>query len=142
MRALDGQRANPGRPSTIARPTFKISPATIEWWRASTGGGVLTGSLPELATGVGDDDGEVNEGQRTTASMDGTSSSSGVAQNFGTASLDSDEIPTTTKATVRAPTTKIEQGLGFGMMKERGWGRRQSLGGFLPSSRSSMAMRP
>ena len=54
------------------------------------------------------------------ASTDGTSSSSGVVQNLGTAPLDSDEIPTMTKATARAPTTKIEQGLGFGMTRERG----------------------
>ena len=90
----------------------------------------------------GDEDGEVDDGLRTTANSLGYSSVLGAAPLLGFVVPSSGEMRTVTKSTVRSPMTKIELGLGFGIEREREWGRRQSLECSLPSSRSSMAERP
>ena len=55
-----------------------------------------------------------------TASMDGTSASSGVVQNLGTVRLDSDEMRTKTESTSWAPTTEMGQGIRTRELRERG----------------------
>ena len=63
----------------------------------------------------------------------------GVAPRLASVFPNSDEMRWRSKSTNKAPTTKIELGLGFGIEREREWGRRQSLECSLPSLRSSMA---
>ena len=102
-------------------------------------GGVLTGTSSDFAAEVGDEDGEVDGGLQMTAKLRGYSMVVGVAPRLAFVFPNSDEMRWRSKSTNKAPTTKIELGLGFGIEREREWGRRQSLGCSLPSSRSSMA---
>ena len=78
-------------------------------------GGALTGTSSDFAGGLGEDDGEVDEGLRTTAITDGYSSVLGAAPLLASSFPNSDEIPTVTKSTTRAPTTMGKQGISFGI---------------------------
>ena len=78
-------------------------------------GGVLTGTSSDFAAGLGDDDGEVDEGLRTTAITDGYSSVHGAAPLLASSFPSSDEIPMVTKSTLLAPTMMGKQGISFGI---------------------------
>ena len=80
-------------------------------------GGGLTGSSSALAAGLRDDDGEVDEGLRTTAKLCGYSMVDGVAWELNSVFPNSDEIPTVTKSTIGAPTTMGKQGVSFGILR-------------------------
>ena len=73
-------------------------------------GGILTGTSSDFAAGLGEDDGEVDEGLQMTANSLSYSSVLGVAPLLGFIVPSSGEMRTVTKSTVRAPTTEIEQG--------------------------------
>ena len=78
-------------------------------------GGALTGSSSALAVGLGEDDSEVDEGLRTTANSNSYSSVLGAALLLASSFPSSNEIPTVTKPTPRAPTTMGKQGISFGI---------------------------
>ena len=67
--------------------------------------GVLTGTSSDFAAGLGEDDGEVDEGLRTTAITGGYSLVLGAAPLLASSFPNSDEIPSVTKSTTGAPTT-------------------------------------
>ena len=67
-------------------------------------GGALTGRSSDFAAGLGEDDGEVDEGLRTTANLRSYSMVDGVAWGLDSVFPNSDEMRTVTKTTVRAPT--------------------------------------
>jgi hypothetical protein len=73
-------------------------------------GGVLTGSSPDFAAGLGNEDGEVDEDPRTTANSLSYSSVLGAAPLLGFVVPSSGEMRTRSKSTLRSPTTEIEQG--------------------------------
>ena len=78
-------------------------------------GGVLTGSSSDFAAGLGEDDGEVDDGLRTTAYSLSYSSVLGAAPLLDFIVPSSGEIPTVTKSTIGAPTTMGKQGVSFGI---------------------------
>ena len=80
-------------------------------------GGVLTGRSPDFAAGLGDDDGEVDKGSRTTAKLRGYSMVDGVAWGLDSVFPNSDEIPTVTKSTIGTPTMMGKQGVSFGILR-------------------------
>jgi hypothetical protein len=105
-------------------------------------GGALTGTSFDFAAGLGEDDGEVDEGLRTTANSISYSSVLGAAPLLGFVVPSSGEMRTRSKSTIGAPTTMGKQGVSFGIPRA-GQGRRK-IGEWwpLPSSRSPMAERP
>ena len=87
-------------------------------------GGELTGSSSDFAAGLGDEDGEVDEGLRTMAKLRGYSMVDGVACGLDSVFPNSDEMRTVNKTTVRAPTMMDKQGISFGIPRA-GQGRRK-----------------
>ena len=87
-------------------------------------GGVLTGRSSDFDAGLGEDDGEVIEGLRTTANSLSYSSVLGVAPLLDFIVPSSGEMRTVTKSTVRAPTRMDKQGISFGIPRA-GQGRRK-----------------
>ena len=73
-------------------------------------GGVLTGSSSDFAAGLGDEDGEVDDGLRMTANSLSYSSVLGAAPLLGFVVPSSGEMRTRSKSMVKSPTTEIEQG--------------------------------
>ena len=73
-------------------------------------GGVLTGTSSDFAAGLGDEDGEVDDGLRMTTNSLSYSSVLGAAPLLGFVVPSSGEMRTRSKSTVKSPTTKIEQG--------------------------------
>ena len=88
------------------------------------GGGALTGTSLDFAAGLGEDDGEVDEGLRMTAITDGYSSVLGAAPLLASSFPNSDEIPTVTKSTTGDPTTMGKQAMSFGIPRS-GQGKRE-----------------
>ena len=80
-------------------------------------GGVLTGRSSDFAAGLGEDDGEVDEGLRMTANSISYSSVLGVAPLLGFVVPSSGEMRTRSKSTNRAPTAKIGRGIRTRMMR-------------------------
>ena len=78
-------------------------------------GGALTGRSSDFAAGLGEDDGEVDEGLQTTANSLSYSSVLGAAPLLGFVVPSSGEMRTVTKSTVRAPTMMDKQGISFGI---------------------------
>ena len=78
-------------------------------------GGILTGSSPDFAAGLGDEDGEVDDGLRTTANSLSYSSVLGAAPLLGFVVPSSGEMRTRSKSTIGAPTTMGKQGVSFGI---------------------------
>ena len=81
-------------------------------------GGVLTGSSPEFAAGLGNEDGEVDEDPRTTANSLSYSSVRGAAPLLGFVVPSSGEMRTRSKSTTGAPMSETELGLGFGNARQ------------------------
>ena len=87
-------------------------------------GGGLTGSSSDFAAGLGDEDGEVVDGLRTTANSLSYSSVLGAAPLLGFVIPSSGEMQMVTKSTVRAPTMMDKHGISFGIPRA-GQGRRK-----------------
>ena len=87
-------------------------------------GGYLAGTSSESAAVVGDDDGEVDDGRRTTAERRSYSMVVGVAPRLAFVFPNSDEMRTETKMTVRASTMMDKHGISF-RIPRAGQGRRK-----------------
>ena len=82
-------------------------------------GGYLTGTSSEIEVELEDGNGRLDGDQRTMAKRRSYSMVVGVAPRLAFVFPNSDEMRWRSKSTNKAPTTKIELGLGFGIERER-----------------------